>query len=288
MRPFQSIARIGLLLALMTSTPLAARAQTQAELALPSLSIFGFPLPPSAENKKFDSPFSAQELESFLVEVDRVRPDQTTTGTQRKKSAAYFIVPFVFYRSRHLFKPQIWTQSDIEEGQLISHFFARLVERPELEIKATDQESFGRGLQQLRDWFVALTQNNETLSEMVITFDDGPYQGEKVDEKKFLQWKRLASATIPGSKSKFVLMTDDQKPEPMIIGVMNADNSLLWARRYSDKPAGRGNLDNATLRRQTATKVEGYGYKLVMSMSGEASVVYLDEKLKLRFYYVSW
>ena len=123
---------------------------------------------------------------------------------------------------------------------------------------------------------------------MMFTFDDGPYQGQKVDETKFLQWKRLSSATIPGSKSKFVLMTDNQKPEPMIIGVMNADNSLLWAKRYSDKPAGNGNLSNAELHKQTVTKVEDYGYKLVMSMGGEASVVYLDEKLELRFYYVSW
>lgn len=274
-----------LLLTLVISTPLAARAQTQTELALPSLSIFGFPLPSSPENEKFDHPYSAQEFESFLAEVNRVAQEQTITEMQRKKTRASFIIPLAFYRSRYLFKPQVWTEANIKEGQLISNFFARLVERPELEIKATDQASFGRGLQDLRDWFANLTQDNETLGAMIFTMDDGPFFGQQVDERRFNSWKRLQSSAIPGTRAKFVLMTDNRAPEPMIIGVMNADNSLLWARRYSNDS---GNLSNANLSQASVKRVEDYGFQVNMSSGGESSRVYLDEKLGLRFYYVSW
>lgn len=173
----------------------------------------------------------------------------------------------------------------MEEGQFISNFFARLVERPELEIKATNQKSFGRGLQNLRDWFADLTQDNKTLASMIFTMDDGPFFGQQVDERRFNSWKRLQSAPIPGTRAKFVLMTDNRAPEPMIIGVMNADNSLLWARRYSNDS---GTLDNASLSKSSVETVEGYGFLAIMSSGGESSRVYRDEKLGLRFYYVSW
>ena len=263
-----------------TAPPKASQAKTSG-LALPSFSVFG--LPPEEKIEILDRPFSSAELEELLVAIEPARKLPAST----RKRAGYFYIPMVFYRSRHLFVPQQWTKADIEEGRTISRFFARLARQPDLEIKANDPRGFEQGLRRLSQWFGGLCQNNEDLAAMMFTLDDGPYRGQKVDEKKFMEWKRVGSAILPGSKARFVLMTDNRAPEPMIIGVLNADNSLLWARRLSSKSVGDGHLASAQLTSRAATQLEGYGYKLTMRM-GESSVVYLDKDFQLRFYFVSW
>lgn len=96
MKPIKFLAQIGLLLTIVVSSPFVAGAQTQTELALPSLSIFGFPLPPSAENEKFDHQYPAQELELFLAEVNKTKLEQSAVEPAKKKLAFSFIIPIVF------------------------------------------------------------------------------------------------------------------------------------------------------------------------------------------------
>lgn len=253
-------------------------------LELPSLSIFGFS--PSTAPDDFDKPFSPAELDKFLAEVKKSEAEYKRSS----KNKPYWIIPMVFFKSRHLFSKGAWTFQEMEQGRQISRFFAELTGMPSLEIKASEQGAFRQGLVRLRDWFASMCQDNTTLASMIFTLDDGPFFGADIDIKEFPRMRLVESAAIPGKQARFVLMTDGSNPEPMVIGVLNEDKSVRWLKRFSNGPKGR--ITEAELKKPALYKVEGYGYAVALMTDGtfgrERSHVYLDDALNLRFYYVSW
>ncbi len=164
--------------------------KTTAEaLKLPPFSIFG--LEPSGNSKEVEKkPFDAKELEEFLVAIGREVPKN------RKENEYYWIIPNVFYQLRTLFSKEAWTDEEIKKGQQASHFFARLVNNPDLTIEKTDQGSFASGLVALRNWFASLCGNNKTLSAMIFTLDDGPFFGENVAVTNFSKMKLIELANF--------------------------------------------------------------------------------------------
>lgn len=266
-----------------TSTPLEKSAKAGG-LELPSMSIFG--ISPSTIPREVDKPFSQAEFEQFLAETQRSEP-----GNKRsKKQSLYWIIPLAIYKSRSLFSKESWTVEEIEQGQRMGDFFAKLADKPDLRIEKSDQESFKRGLRRLRDWFVSLCQDNKTLALMIFTLDDGPFFGVDIDTNEYSRMKLVESTPIPSKQASFILMTDGSKPEPMIIGVLEEDKSIRWLKRFSNAPNGR--ITRAELQNPAIYTVEGYGYVVAIMTSGtsgrESSQVYLDESLNLRFYFVSW
>ena len=250
-------------------------------LKLPPFSIFG--LEPSGSSKEVEKPFDAEELEEFLVAIGKKE------RKNQKENEYYWIIPNVFYQLRTLFSKEAWTDEEIKQGQQASHFFARLVNNPDLTIKKTDQASFATGLVALRNWFASLCGDNKTLSAMIFTLDDGPFFGENVAAKNFSKMKLIESAPILDQRASIVLMTDGIQPNPMIIGVLNDDKSVRWLKRYSNPP---NRIAWAELQKPAIFKVAGYGYAVELMTEGtsgrERSSVFLDEKLNLRFYFVSW
>jgi hypothetical protein len=253
-------------------------------LELPSFSIFGWSS--STAPNEVDKPFSPDELERFLAEREKYKAEDNTA----KPEELYFIIPVVFYKSRHLFSKESWTAEEIEQGQQISDFFAKLTGKDELKIKGTGQVTFSEGLVRLRDWFASMCRDNKTLASMIFTLDDGPFLGFNLDINEYPKLRLLESEAIPGAKASFVLMADWTRPDPMIIGVLNEDKSVRWLKRFSNAPRGR--IIEAELQKPAVHKLEGYGYVIALMTDGtsgrERSSVYLDESLNLRFFYVSW
>ena len=249
---------------------------------LPNFSIFGV----STVSKKFDKPFDSNELEQFLEEIKKQEGEDKTVKEERP----YWIIPMIFYRSRSLFSKKSWTVKEIEEGQLISRFLARLTDKHDLKIEASDQEAFKEGLARLRDWFASMCQDNKTLASMIFTLDDGPFFGGEVDKNQVSGLKVVDSVFIPDRQASFVIMTSRGEFEPIIIGVQNEDKTIRWVKRFSGAPKGR--ISDAILQRPAVVRLEGYGYVLLLmadwKYGHERSHVYLDESLNLRFYYVSW
>lgn len=252
-------------------------------LELPPFSIFALPL--SDNPDEMQSGLDQSELEAFLAQAK---------GDRLKSSFAehhyLWIVPMVFYKSRGLFTKRSWASEELKQGQLISSFLARLADRPELTISRLDQDTFRRGLVRLRDWFVSLCQDNQTLAAMIFTLDSGPFFGSEGDSLRLTEMKLIGSVRIPGQRARFVLVTDGKQPEPMIVGVVNEDESVRWLVRLSGLRQGR--LVTAPLRNDIARKVEGYGWTLdLMAERLSRNIrcrIYLDESLNLRFYYLSW
>jgi hypothetical protein len=271
------------------SVPLASQFKA-VDLALPSFSIFG--LSPDRGQKEIEKPYTPKELESFLAEVEKQSSNSggTNNPSVKKREKPYWIIPFVLYRSKHLFAKDAWTDDEIKEGQKISSFFARLVKRPDLQIEAVEQQSFREGLLELKTWFVTLCQDNKMLASMIFTLDDGPFYGQSVRKSQIVKMKKVASVQIPGKQFKLVLMKEQKATEPVVIGLLNQNNSFVWAKRYSGKPVGT--ITSATLSKGGVEKLEGYGYKCGLiadwTYGSEYSHLYLDEQLNLRFYFVSW
>ena len=267
------------------NTPLPPDKTTRsASLELPSLSIFGWDS--STVPKEVDKPFSLAELDQFLTKTKKYESENESAKNDR----LYSIIPMVFYKSRNLFSKESWSIEEIEQGQQISKFLAKLADKPDLEIKSSDQETFRKGLVRLRDWFASMCQDNKTLASMIFTLDDGPFIGIDIDVSNFPKMKIIESAPIPGKKASFVLMADGNQPEPIVIGIVNEDKLVRWIKRYSNSPQGR--ITDSWLQKPAIYRVEGYGYAVALMTEGssgtERSHVYLDESLNLRFYYVSW
>jgi hypothetical protein len=253
-------------------------------LQLPSFSIFGLPTP--AETTNIEKPIHSKEFEKFIASVERAKASKGI----RKAPDYYWIIPIIFYRARNLFAKALWTKEEIKQGQEISAFLARLFAKPDLKIEKPDPESFRNGLKTLRNWFVSLCQDNRTLGLMIYTTDDGPFFGEHVDAGRISELRLQESVQIPDQQASFVLMTDRGHPEPVIIGVVNADGSVRWLKRYSGAPKGR--ITSATFVKRTIFLLEGYGYVCGLmadwSYGFEQSAIYLDDSLNLRFYFISW
>jgi hypothetical protein len=255
-----------------------------ASLELPSFSIFGLEQPMDAQNNK--QSFGPTDLNRFLADLDKI----TANIRPGQEKSQYFIVPIVFYRIRHLFlKEEIWTDEEIEQGRRASKFFARLSNNPDLIIEASDQNSFRNGLAVLQNWFSALCRDNKTLAMMIPTFDDGPFEGVDVDVKDLSRMKLIGSAPFYGKQASFVLLTDESQQQPIIIGVQNEDKSIRWLKRFCNPP---NRITRAVLDNHAIYRVKEYDYAVILMTTGssgtEHSHVYLDEDLKLRFYFVSW
>ena len=258
-------------------------------LELPSFSIFGL----SENIPGIDKPIDAKDLEKFMAQVEKARSSQGRVRTANY----YWIVPMVFYRARHLFAKNSWTIAEIKQGRDISLFFARLAGRedlkigkPEVKIERLDQESFRQGLVRLRNWFVALCQDNRTLSAMIYTSNDGPFFGAEVDTGRVADMRVIESIPLPDQDARFILLKDRGQMEPIVFGIINADNSVRWLRRLSAAPKGR--ITSAAFVERTIHKLEGYGYicALMTEWNGgmERGSVYVDDALNLRFYFLSW
>ena len=52
-------------------------------------------------------------------------------------------------------------------------------------------------------------------------------------------WIAKAVVLAATKRSKFVLLTDGSTPEPMVIGILNEDESVGWLKRFSNAPNGR-------------------------------------------------
>jgi hypothetical protein len=231
--------------------------RTAEALKLPPFSIFG--LEPSDNSKEVEKPFDAKELEEFLAAIGKEE------RKNRKENGYYWIIPNVFYQLRTLFSKEAWTDEEIMKGQQASHFFARLVNNPDLTIEKTDQGSFASGLVALRNWFASLCGDNKTLSAMIFTLDDGPFFGENVAVTNYSKMKVVESAPISDQHASIVLMTDAIQPNPMIIGVLNDDKSVRWLKRYSNPP---NRIACAELQKPAVFKVAGYGYAVALMTEG--------------------
>ncbi|AKG23132.1 hypothetical protein [Calothrix sp. 336/3] len=253
-------------------------------IELPSFSIFG--LSSSTVPREFDKPLTKAELDQFLI----VMHEYEAKNQSSNKFKPYFIIPTIFYKCRNLFSKDSWTVEEIEQGQQVSIFLAKLTRRPDLIIESSDREAFRKGLIKLRDWFASMCQDNKTLASMIFTLDDGPFFGSDIDKSEYSKMRLVDSVSIPKKQSSFVLLTDGSKPEPMVIGMLNKDKSVKWLKRFSNAPNGR--ITKAELQKPAIYEVEGYGYTVALMTDGtsgrESSRVYLDESLNLRFYYVSW
>jgi hypothetical protein len=264
---------------------LAARAMApqQESLQLPSFAIFG--LPSSEENASIDKQVNAKELNKFIAGVEKARASK---GAVREPNY-YSIVPTVFYRARNLFAKQTWTKEEIKQGMVISAFFAKLFAKPELKIEQIDPQSFRKGLQTLRNWFVALCSDNRTLGLMIYTEDQGPFFGEAIDASRFSEFKLLESAPLGDHGARFVVMKETHQLEPIIIGVVNADDAVLWLRRFSGAP--KGHITSAIFVKREINQLGSDGYICRLMIDGsfgfQPSSIYLDSSFNLRFYFVS-
>src|SRR5262252_9738090 len=119
-------------------------------LELPSFSIFGLSAADLPE--ELSKPYSEAELKAFIADVEKRESQHQATRTERP----YFIVPFIFFKSRSLFSKESWTDEEIKEGQQISDFLATYTGKSDLRIERSDQASFRHGLVRLRDWFAAM------------------------------------------------------------------------------------------------------------------------------------
>jgi hypothetical protein len=258
-------------------------------LELPSFSIFGL----SENIAGIDKPITAKELEKFMAELEKAKANPSRT----RPANYYWIIPMVFYRARNLFAKNSWTVAEIKQGRDLSYFFAKLtgkedlkIGKPEVKIEKLDQSSFRQGLVTLRNWFVVLCQDNRTLAAMVYTMNDGPFWGADVDAEGVAEMKVVESIPLPDQEARFILLRDRGPSEPMVFGIINADNSIRWLKRLSAAPKGR--ISSATFVQRTIYKLEGYGYicSLMVAWNGgmERGSVYLDDALNLRFYYLSW
>ena len=250
-------------------------------LRLPSFSIFGFD---EIDDPKLNAQMPEEELQKLLIAYRKLGKTRASYD-QTNGADASFAIPLVMFRSRRLFTQSSWSTQDIEEGQRISRFFARLVDRPELEIHSSNNAAFRDGLVHIRNWYANLCRQNTTLAAMIFTFDDGPYYGFALPQKRFSSLRVLQTMKIPGREEKFALMTDGKTAEPFFIGVLTQGGAIRWATRFS-KSSG-GIIDYAELGSGSCDIIQNYGYQCY-AFAGEVSSIYLDENLNLRFYFVSW
>jgi hypothetical protein len=264
-------------------------------LALPSFSIFE--LSPETVPADVERKYKATELAALraMLETSRAETIQSTTDQTVRARANdnrlfYYIVPITFYASRHLFEKDEWTAEEVREGQQLAAFIAWLAADSKLTIDRTDRDAYRSGLVRLRNWFATLCRDNKTLPAMMFLADDLFFGGEDIDVARFAALNPVATFRIPDREANFVVLGDSAKPEPLIIGVVNADGTPRWLKRYSAVPLGA--IMNAKPHEYGIRKLEGHGYVCwlvaILDFGTEASRIYLDESLNLRFYYLSW
>jgi hypothetical protein len=292
--------RIAVLAALLLNLMLGARtsnAQRAAlePLALPSFAIFELSsdtVPPDVERK-----YKASELAGVRLALEKQRAeaiqsttDRTVRATARDNRLFFFVVPITFYASRHLFAKESWTSEEVREAHQLAAFIAWIAAKPGLVIEKSDQTGIRSGLVMLRNWFAGVCRDNKTLPAMLLLTDDLFYGGEAIDAARVPQLASVKTIAIPDTQASFVVLSDGSKPEPLIIGVVNADGSARWLKRYSAAPLA--SIANATSHENGIKKIDGHGYVCWLLASSnfgtEASRIYLDESLNLRFYYLSW
>src|SRR5262249_13876517 len=157
----------------------------------------------------------------------------------------------------HLFAKESWSAEEMRQGHQASRFFARLFAKPELAFEATDQPSFRRGLIRLRDWFESLCRDNKSLAKMIFTLNAGPFFGGEVNANDYQKMTIVGSIPIADKRARFVLLSDGDQSDSMIIGVVNEDNSARWLKRHDDRRDKSGRLD---FKERTAHPVPGYGF----------------------------
>jgi len=290
MRKSLSIIAVVSLIALPFHAEAAQEEKALESLHLPSFAIFGFDR--FKDEPKLNTPVPAEELEKILAarrmndsDVPRFEKKLRSSPNTSTSRRASFIIPVVFYRSRHLFEQTSWSAQDMQEGRRLSRFFARLANRPDLEVFAKHPAAFRDGLINLRNWYASLLNHNGTLAQMVQFLDDGPYFGWPLPHSRIRELKLLQTMALPGRQERLALFTDNRKPEPMLLGVIDAKRRIQWARRLSQHP--QSTIGDVEFHSPSAERVEVYGFVCHIH-AGEGASVYLDKNLNLRFYFVTW
>ena len=125
---------------------------------------------------------------------------------------------------------------------------------------------------------------------MIFTLEYGPFFGQEVDTNNLPETKVVGSVKIPGQAAKFVLMTYARETEPIMIGVINPDKTLRWVKSLTTDRQAR--VVEVVVQDSTAVRLEGYGYVLslteVLNSQKGRYLLYLDESLNLRFYFLYW
>lgn len=290
-----SVAAFLLFLGIAAQTTIEAQRPAREPLALPSFSIFE--LSPSTVSPDLERKYKAGELAGMrtMLEKNRAEAIQSTTDETVKARAKdnrlfYYLVPITFYASRHLFEKETWSAEELREGQQLAAFVAWIAANPKLAIDSTGPTAFRSGLARLSNWFAMMCRNNKTLPLMLSLTDDLFFGGEDIDVARVASLTVLTRTQIPDTDASFVLLSDGAKPEPMIIGVVNANGKARWLKRYSAAPFGT--IASATAHENGIKKLDGHGYVCWLLASWgfgtEASRIYLDQSLNLRFYYLSW
>ena len=252
-------------------------------LRLPSFSIFGWDK--FKDEPKLNVPYSEKELQELMDAFKRPRAfNGAPNSDSRQKYDNRFLpaVALVMFRSRRLFAQSSWSTPDMEEGRRISRFFARLMNRPELEIHSSNPGPFRDGLVNIRKWYADLCNRNSTLGEMFFTIDTGPNYGFPLPRERYSSLELIESKKIPGRNEQFALFTDGKTSEPIFIGVLAPNGALKWAARFN-KNSGM-TINGAYLSDQFSETIDGYGFVCRVNQCR----IYLDENLNLRFYFVSW
>jgi hypothetical protein len=286
-----------LILVVSSAAPITINAQNPAveRLALPSFSIFE--LSPSTVPVDLERKYQAGELAGLRASLEKQRAEAiaSTTDTAVKARAKdnrlfYYVVPITFYASRHLFEKESWTATEVREGQRLAAFLAWIAANPKLEIESTDPAAFRAALARLRNWFATMCRDNKTLPLMLSLTDDLFLGGQDIDVARVSGLTVVNRTPIPDTGASFVVLSDGAKPEPLILGVVNADGKARWLKRYSAAPLGA--IARVAAHENGIKKLDEHGYVCWLRASLEfgtnASRIYLDQSLNLRFYYLSW
>lgn len=240
-----------------------------------------------------NEPLNLEELES-TVEI-LLRNLDVSTGAEGvqtpRKEPRYWFLPIVLYKSRELFDKNSWTVEEIQRGAKISSFIARAFEEPDLEITDLEQKSFRAGLLKIKNWFIEICKDDQKLASMIFTFDFGPFLGRKLNLSDLRNLELVHSVEFPEREARIELMRDSSLKEPMFLTIRDKNGKPLSAVGISGVPVGF--IKNVEFsKKQIVRELQDFGYKISLYATWGYGIeymhLYLDQSLKVRFYYVSW
>ena len=262
---------------------------TSFELKLPSFSIFQASRMWSVLEP--EEPLDLQEMSDISEGIIRVTKEvEESMDMEPMRDMKYFIIPLIFYKTRHLYSKTEWSPEEVKLGSNVSSFLADYVQNPNLRITGGNQHSFHEGLEKLANWFSSLCKDNEILASMIFTFDDGPFYGADVGIINLVHLESVDSIVLQITNNKLLLKRIEGKNEPMIISLVDTNNEIAWQKILTASP--RGKIRSAKFFEKPIVEIEEYGYKVELLVDWdygkEYCHMYLDESGNMRFYFVSW
>ncbi|MBA7628676.1 hypothetical protein ES703_36171 [subsurface metagenome] len=262
---------------------------TTFELKLPSFSIFqASRMWPVLEPEE---PLDLQKLSGISEGIISVTKGvEESMDMEPMRDMKYFIIPLIFYKTRHLYSKTEWSPEEVKLGSNVSSFLADYVQNPNLRITGSNQHSFREGLEKLANWFSSLCKDNEILASMIFTFDDGPFYGADVSIVNLVDLESVDSIVLPRTNNRLFLKRIEGKNEPMIISLADSNNEIVWQKILTASP--RGKIRSAKFFEKPVVEIEEYGHKVRLLVDWdygkECCHMYLDESGNMRFYFVSW